>query len=760
MEREYRATMSLIAVLVACLGAVAWADAAGDRVGLGRLATGDLVSFVRNASGQWGIEISDSQGPKLVQPRPVRLEIYTEANEVRPLATGYKSLEGLTTGASGSVDVAYGADVTFQVEDHWTVTGAVLSVHRKVRVDGERKDGFLSAVMLSTTPQTTWPDLDYLAPGLLYGDPTYDGDSSPGGTLNYQARRFWMREDFLPAPLFAMAFRDGTSITVLDPAPKGDTTLEESRANAGQVFIDRRFSFGALGANQAPNGGVEIGFRLPGSTDAYAGQPGQTQTSSWRRRYHPIKDGFVQEYDVAFRFGQNESFPQLIRNSWRWAWQTLKPALNYHDIELVRRTLIDHLSERVITVEGRTGIPFIVSTKTGKVWPDTDGRWGDETWWWRAILGFVGKNIEAADQLLREAERDPGPRGQKIRQQGLDIIDTFVRLVPMSPPAGTGFNLLTGKMSMTNPQYNTWYLRAPAEDMRMLMEAYRREKKAGHDHPQWIKWCCDFADWALTKQRQDGSFPRGFRPGTGEVVEESGTTSYNVVPLFLMLSEDTGDGKYRDAAIRAAEYVWQSFGTKGVFIGGAIDNPNITDKEAGLLSMEAFLSLYEATKEAKWLTRAEVAGDFAESWMWIWNVPMPVDANDEELHWKRGVPTVGVQGITARVAGHVDEYLDWSTPAYAKLYRYTKDPHYLDVARILLHNCKAMLALPGRTYGMLGPGWQQENWRMGPSREGRGFGTAEKWMPWVSTNHLYSITGLEQFDTDLYKQLIAKPAGL
>ena len=30
-------------------------------------------------------------------------------------------------------------------------------------------------------------------------------------------------------------------------------------------------------------------------------------------------------------------------------------------------------------------------------------------------------------------------------------------------------------------------------------------------------------------------------------------------------------------------------------------------------------------------------------------------------------------------------------------------------------------------------------------------------MPWVSTNHLYGITGLEQFDPELYRQLCAKP---
>src|ERR1019366_6837656 len=89
----------------------------------------------------------------------------------------------------------------------------------------------------------------------------------------------------------------------------------------------------------------------------------------------------------------------------------------------------------------------------------------------------------------------------------------------------TGFNLKMGKPSMTNPQYNTWFLRAPAEDMRMLMEAYRRERKAGREHPEWIRWCRTFADWVMKYQREDGSFPRGFRPGTGEVVEESGTRS-------------------------------------------------------------------------------------------------------------------------------------------------------------------------------------------------------------------------------------------
>jgi hypothetical protein len=37
---------------------------------------------------------------------------------------------------------------------------------------------------------------------------------------------------------------------------------------------------------------------------------------------------------------------------------------------------------------------------------------------------------------------------------------------------------------------------------------------------------------------------------------------------------------------------------------------------------------------------------------------------------------------------------------------YTGDRHYLEVARILLHNTKGMLAVPGRENDLAGPGWQ------------------------------------------------------
>jgi len=729
-------------ILGLCLtGSAAFAQQ-GARVDLGRLQTGATVSFVRAAGGEWGIEIAGAAAPLIRQPKPATLEVFRMEEEIHQLAAGYRTIEKSAAGIDTRAEITFGEKVVFRVQDFWSLSGAVVSVRRKVEVAGSAPGGFSSSVVFTVDPSVGWFDVNYLAPGALYGDPTYDGDRSPGGTVNYAARRFLMREDILPAPLFALSFNNGASVAVLDPAPRGDTTVEETKL-AKPVMTDARFQFGALGAWQGDQGPIEFGFRFPGTTSAYARWP--DAKPRWIRRYHPIAAGVAHSYQVSFRFGQNESFRDVTRNAWRWAWSTLDPAVTYIDVEQMRRVLTDHLAAQAATIDGRTAIPFVLNTVADRL------QWN----WTMAAMGFVGKNIECADQLLREGDRDNTERGQKMRRIGLAVISSMIRAFPKVPLQGTGYDLATGK-----PWDHVWlapWLRNATEDMRVLMRAYRRERAVGRQHPEWFNWVKSYVDWLVLQQREDGSFPRRWRPGSNEIEEPTGTTSYCPVPLLVMMTEETGDPKYELVAIRAAEYVWANWGTRGLFIGGASDNPNITDKEAGMLSMEAYLSLYESSKEPKWLQRAKAAADFAESWIWIWNLPMPADADDAQLHWKKGVPTIGVQGITARVAGSVDEYLDWAVPSYAKLYNYTKDPHYLDVARVLLHDTKSMVALPGRQYDLKGIGWQQEGWRMGPGGSGRGVGGHRFWLPWISANHLYGITGLEEYDPALFKTLSIRP---
>ena len=177
-------------------------------------------------------------------------------------------------------------------------------------------------------------------------------------------------------------------------------------------------------------------------------------------------------------------------------------------------------------------------------------------------------------------------------------------------------------------------------------------------------------------------------------------------------------------------------------MGGTIDNPDVLDKEAATLSLGAYLALFDMTHDPQWLSRAQAAANYAESWIYLWNVPMPPDENDVHLHWKRGVSTVGVQLIAT---GHslVDEYMSCDAGEYARLYQYTGDAHYLAVARILLFNTKNMLALPGRLFDLGEPGWQQEHWSLAPRR---GYGLHCGWLPWVATSQLDGIFGVMDLD--------------
>jgi hypothetical protein len=701
---------------------------------------GTPLSFIRTAEGKWGLQITITP-PGLIQLKPARIEVLGNDGNLHELAAGYATLLHSDSCIVARAEIPYGDGVVFHLADRWTTNGPVVSVRRSVDVTGNAPCGFNSSFVFAVDSAVSWDDVRCLLPGALYGDPTRNGERSAGGTLNHATRRFLLREDMLPAPMLGLSFANGTSVAMLDPSPRGGSTVGETKL-ISDVMIDPRFQFGAFGVWQMQARAVEIGFQYPGTFCPYAFGPNATAQPRWIRRFHPVEQGVAHQYEVRIRCGTGETFRDLTRNAWRWAWETLKPQVIPLDVDLVRWVLTDHLAAQAATIDGRTAIPFAVATF------DTNHlQWN----WTMAAMGFVAKNVECADQLLREGDRDTTGRGRRMRDIGLGIIASMIRALATVPLQATGYDLATGK-----PWDHIWlapWLRNATEDMRVLVQAYRRERGLGRDHPEWFRWVKSYVDWLVVQQRDDGSFPRRWKSGSSEVAETTGTTSYCPVPLLVMMSEETGDTRYSKAAVRAAEYVWAHWGVRGLYVGGASDNPNITDKEAGMLSLEAFLSLFESTKDPLWLERAKAAADYTESWIWIWNLPMPLDADDARLHWKKGVPTVGLQGITALVAGSVDEYLDWAAPSYAKLYQYTNDAHYLDVARILLHDTKSMVALPGRQYDMKGIGWQQEGWRMGPGGPGRGVGGHRFWLPWISANHLHSITGLEELDDEVRRQV-------
>ena len=276
-----------------------------NRIDLGNLQTGATVSFVRAADGEWGIEISGGPIPRVSQQKPARLEIYRSDQDIREFAAGYKTIKQLSSGIDARTEIIYGDHAVFHVEDLWSLSGSVVSVHRKIEVLGNAAGGFNSSVVVSVDSAINWSDMNCMIPGTLYGDPTYNGDTSPGGTKNYTAHRFQLREDMLPAPLIALSFSNGSSVAMLDPSPRGESTIEETRLSKN-VMTDARFQFGALGVRQKEMSPIEFSFQFPGTMSMYPFSPNAPAQLRTIRRFHPITPGVVHNYEVSFRFGLNE----------------------------------------------------------------------------------------------------------------------------------------------------------------------------------------------------------------------------------------------------------------------------------------------------------------------------------------------------------------------------------------------------------------------------------------------------------------------
>ncbi len=685
----------------------------------------------RPGRSPYGVRVQ-AVGTDWVQHRPVT--VYLSARGSGGQWRGYDAVETTAEGFVGVADVRLSPRTTLQVTDTWTAAQHEVTVSREVKVRGGDDGGFMTALTLARTEPAGWGLVVPFAPGAIYGDMEPVPKWSIGGP---QLRRagagtVLCREDRLAAPMFALSYADGIWMGVLRHAAGASTTVSDrGNAEGGEVLVDRRFDFASLGGVER-QGRVNLGAFFPGSegpvTYSTGGAP-LRQHRHWRGRFHPLVEGVRHNYQVTFTWGTAVTPTEFLSASWRWAWDKLAPEVRAVNVEEVVTASTAVLADQVVVNGSLAGVPLEVDAVTGRQGPNCP-----------AIMGFVGANTDAAYVLLRVGERLGGTTGARYAKLGEQVLDSFARL-ELHPPVGEGFDLASGRPTTYRKLRGkpAVYLRSLADGCDGTLKAWERETYMGRDRPRWLAWAQSGGDWLLSAQRPDGSFPRAWEAGTGSVLETSSTASHLPVTFLARLSSATGKSVYLESALRAAEFCWNSAGATGCFAGATLDNPDVVDKEAAIFALEAFLELHRSTGDAVWLQRAVTAGSIAETWVYTWDLAMPVDAVEAELDWKPGVPTVGVQLIATGVST-CDGFLAMNAAAFAQLAHLTGDEHFLEVARIVTHGTKAMLALPGRTFDLRGPGWQQEHWCIAIPR---GRGLSRNWLPWVTVANVEGIMRLE-----------------
>ena len=544
----------------------------------------------------------------------------------------------------------------------------------------------------------------------------------------------------------------GATLTLVHVAPDG-ATVDGLDDDAGRV-VDARLRYASLGVRRDPPeggrpGGIGVRLRFPGTEGEQTRIEGYRRERRSAERLHPLVVGARQSCRFRVDLRHAGSFADQMRFAWRSAWAEADPPVAGTDVAATCRASIDALAfyhdaqdggpVRDGAIDGGAGdwgviagTPFAVRVPAGTV---RNASWQ---------MGFVGQQLPCASHLIDEGLR----RGDDAMVlKGEQVADFWAResLSPAGVPR-TWFDLRPRHFR----DYKT-YLRVATDGTSGLLRAWQLERAAGRDRPAWLAYCRAVGDWLLSAQADDGSFARSY-DFDGRPVEESRTSTLHPVRLLVDLSCATGDARYRVAAVRAAEWSLAANADGATYVGGTPDNPDVKDKEAGWIAFDSYLALFDVTGDPRWLGAAEDAATFAETWVYGWSPPIPSDAA------KVTVPPVGtLAGANLIAAGHsgADNFLACAALGYLRLWVYTGDAHWADVATLLQRN-SAQFVDVGGSLGYGHEGLLIEAFGISVAR-GR---SVASWLPWCTSAIVEPMARCrEAFGTNDVTDARARPIG-
>ena len=275
------------------------------------------------------------------------------------------------------------------------------------------------------------------------------------------------------------------------------------------------------------------------------------------------------------------------------------------------------------------------------------------------VMGWAGQSGAPGYALLILADILGDPEALNMARKILDHLAT-------SPFNENGF------LIRYNPDKNQWYGQDPISQGQ-AMEVFGRAILAGRQIEQietstwetFLKKACDIhADRILHKNWRPKSTNEGFW----------------VSPLckgYQLFGNET----YKQAALKAVEhYGKRHLDMTEPYWGGTLD-ARCEDKEGAWAGFQAFLAMYELTREKKYLDWAEHAMDVVLTYTVYWDIDMPPGRLRDQNFKSRGWTVVSAQNQ------HLDVYGVLYTPEIYRMGQYLKREQLKKLAILMYRTC-------------------------------------------------------------------------
>lgn len=680
------------------------------------LVSGDVTLRIEKADGGNYYVTYSAYGETLNSNVDKNPTLYIDTN--KEFYFLYKQVEQKDDRIVASAEVvASPSTVVFSVKDEYKALGnGEFELLRSVMIKdlGEKpyQNGFYSSFGLQL-PNQNILDCEYFIPSVMYRGNFLKEGNLPENLPQATDVNFSYREDRLPLPV-AMCRRksDGLTLTVINKDSKCKTTLNDSKG----ILIDGNYLFGGVGFLKRKDNNVTAVVTFPGN-DSRKGGLGE--------RRHPIDTDFNEHnYKVYYKISETESYAEAVDSAWNLCFKLYNPSVYYENQTEAYKSIVETVNTYYLAppsdVKG-PGFPWSVDLKDFSLNKNT------------YELGFVGAQPVAGYALFRAGVEF----GNKEYESRGNQVLNFWALKSLSQ-----LGLPKSRYAALNGTWDSWAytsIRQACNGMAGILNAWAFAKRNGINRPAWLAACKQFGDFLVENQNSDGSFYLEYQPfnivdGKHPAGNQNKYTTTCSLRYLVELYIATGDERYKETALKAAEFCYQNVHQQYLYVACVIDNPQTIDSESGQQALNGFLAVYDLTKDPKWLDAAEQAAVYTASWTYMYDVPVEVDQT-EETDWPKDRSIIG-QHIIAIGHSGADLGFAWSSFVYYRLYLLTGKQQYLHIARVSAHNSKLSMNLRQELYPGQPEGLQQEAFTVRTSENPRRTNSVMQALTWNFAAHL------------------------
>ena len=647
------------------------------------------------------------------------LMIDVKTNTLYPHYTSYMKEENKIT--FKTTVTATPRTTVFEIDDEYYAKGnGEFELNRNIKVQSRGADsydeGFSSSFGLQFSSKGVLADNEYFIPAVWYKGNFEPEGNIPAGIPPATDLSFLYREDRITLPVVMMREKaSGMTFILVHKDSKCETVLNDSRG----VEVDENYQFGGVGVNWKKSDTFSAVVTYPGS---------DVRTGGMGRRMHPITEGFNKHsYNVYFKITETEDYASAVNKAWNLAFDLYNPKIYDVDLTSAYQGLIEtvnyyYLAPEVDSAVKGAGFPWSVKLRDFSLNKDT------------YEIGFVGSQPIAGYALFRAGVET---KNEEYRTRGCNVLNLW---------ATEGLSELGLPKTRYAALWGTWddwaktSMRQACNGMAGLLNAWCYAKRNEIDIPSWLEACKRFGDFLVEYQNADGSYYMEYDPfsivgGKHPAGNQNKFLTICTIRYLVELYIATGDERYKTAALKAAEFSYANIHERYLYVACVVDNPQTIDSESGQQAINGFLSMYDLTKDKKWLAAAEQAATYTESWTYMFEVPVEKD-QQAETDWPKDRSIVG-QHIIAIGHSATDLGFAWSSFVYYRLYLLTGNEHYLRVARISAHNSKQSMNLGQQLYPGQPEGLQQEAFQVRVNNgSGRRMNSIMEALTWNFAAHL------------------------